>query len=219
MAQGLIGQTSAQVAYAATSAALQERGIRVSAKEVDRAARDVASWRREEESAVVSALFDRGAQAQTEEGPTPRGVVSSVFDWSRWKRGGAVMICVDGAKVRSPHQGKDGLEWFEPRVGVIAPITPVANKAPVHQTGSHNKAYLGGVVSADALFDRLKAVWEQGPHQDCSVVFVADGATRMALRGYGTVCVCTSRAVLRCWTFITRGSTSPAQRLPCYLVG
>lgn len=166
MAQGLIGTTAAQFAYAPSTAKLWERGVRVSAKEVDRTARDVAAWRRDEEKAVASATFGEavsGADAVDQ----CVDAVPKLFDWSRWKHEPSVLISVDGGKVRSPDRGADGLEWFESRAAVIA---------PVDKNSRANKVYLGGVASADAIFDMVCAAWRQGPHKDCQVVFVADGA-------------------------------------------
>jgi len=163
MAQGLIARTATQEPYARTAATLAERGIDVSPKEVDRMTRDVAVWRRDEEQAAVTATFDQTAPREQ----TPEKVIPPLFDWSGWQRGGAVQMSVDGGRVRSPERGPDGLEWFEARAAIIAPVA---------ENRRAQKVYLGGVVSPDDLFDRLAAAWRQGPGKDCPIVFVADGA-------------------------------------------
>lgn len=164
MAQGLIARTGAQEPYARTAATLAERGIHVSPKEVDRMTRDVAVWRREEEQAAVAATFDQSADPDV---VWDKKAHPPLFDWSGWERGGAVQMSVDGGKVRSPDRGPDGLEWFEGRVAIIAPVA---------ENRRAQKVYLGGVASPDDLFDRLSAAWQQGPCKECPIVFVADGA-------------------------------------------
>jgi hypothetical protein len=163
MAQGLVGSTAAQMPYTPTANALEQRAIHVSSKEVDRMARDVAGWRREEESSAVAAVFGQAGTCK----PGQAHKTPALFAWSRWRHALAVQISVDGAHVRSPEQGSAGLEWFEARTAVIAPLGPKAEG---------QKAYLAGVCSGDLLFDRLKAAWEQNPCKQRPVVFVADGA-------------------------------------------
>ena len=69
--------------------------------------------------------------------------------------------------VRSSEKGPDGLLWFECRAGIIA---------PADGDSRGNKAYIGGILSPDALFDQLSAVWRKGDNEQRTSLFVADGA-------------------------------------------
>ena len=164
MAQALVGSYAAQMPYAPAAAALAERGMNISAKEVDRMARDVAAWRKGEQDAVVSAAFGQTDPERSDEACT----LPPLFDWSDWRGVSAMLASVDGAHVRSPERGPDGLEWFEARGAILSAVGREARG---------KRVYLGGVFSADALFANLSAAWQQSPHKNLPLVFAADGAT------------------------------------------
>lgn len=168
-AKALIGKAGSQTPYAHVSEWLsEERGLPVSAKEVDRTVREVSSWRVEEEDRLKGALFGEEAAHLRAAGEDPLEAVAPLCEFEQWEAQAPATISVDGAMVRSCVKGADGnLEWFEHRAGIIA---PAGEKAP------GQAAYVGGVCSADALFDLLAATWRKGGHVDRTCVFVADGA-------------------------------------------
>ena len=75
-----------------------------------------------------------------------------------------------GPMVRSPEMGPKGLEWFECRAGVIAPVGDDAHNAAA------DKAYVAGVCSPDSIFDVLAATWLRGGLANSECGFAADGA-------------------------------------------
>ncbi len=165
-AKAVIAESAADLAYAHVSVKLAgSRAICVSAKEVDRTAREVASWRAEEEKALVNAVFGEKASQARIEGIDPIESTPDLYPMQGWEPDTPALICVDAAKVRSPVKGPEGLLWFECRAGIIAP----ANGNCVG-----NKAYVGGIHSPDELFDRLAAAWRRGDNADRTVVFAAD---------------------------------------------
>lgn len=165
-AKAVIADTAADVPYAHVSAKLdQSRAISVSPKEVDRTAREVASWRAEEEKALVDAVFgEQACQARLNQ-IDPLASAPNLYPMKGWEPKTPALISVDGAMVRSPVKGPDGLVWFECRAGIIAP-------ADGNCTGS--KAYVGGILSPDALFDRMAAAWRRGDNADRICLFAAD---------------------------------------------
>lgn len=168
-AKGLISEAAAQTPFGhVTRWLLAERGIPVSAKEVDRTAREVACWRAQEEERLKAAVFGEEAAHLRAEGEDPLNVVPALHKFSEWTEKSPAQISVDGAMIRSPKKGADGsLEWFEHRAGLIA---PARRKDP------GKTAYVGAVCSADELFDCLAATWRKGGHSQRMSVFVADGA-------------------------------------------
>ncbi len=77
------------------------------------------------------------------------------------------VLPVDGGKVRSPEAGPDGLEWFDGRVGIIAPA----------DAGSRGSTfYVGGVPEPDELFRRLLAGRRSAPATGRRALFIAEGA-------------------------------------------
>ncbi len=170
-AKGRIAQEAVVVPFACAAERLRERGIAVSPKQVDRIVREVASWRSGEEQAVVEAAFAPAQEvlAEADDGsPADRlAAAPSLHTLRGWSQETDAYIGVDGAKVRSPIAGPFGLEWFEDRAAVIADAT---------DRSQASKIYLGGVLSADALFDRLSAVWRQMEPAHRRLLFGADGA-------------------------------------------
>lgn len=165
-AKGYLAEQACQDPYASVSQAAAERAIGVSAKQVDRLAQEVSAWREAEEQAVVAATYPdvSGGQAKGE-----GEEVARLHDFSHWPKEAQVLLCVDGAKVRSPQSGPNGLEWFEDRAALLAPVLGERER-----TGG--KVYLGGVWSADTLFERLSATWVQSGLSGRRMVFAADGA-------------------------------------------
>jgi len=159
-ARALIAESAADFAFGHVPNRLQERGIEVSAKEVDRMAREVSDMRREEEEAAVAATA-RVLRTRTSM-PVP-----ALQDWSGWKPDLPQLISVDGAKVRSTTQGPDGSEWFEVRAGII---DAVGNRGRVQ------KYYCGGTHSPDRLFELLQAAAASDPFPGRLRLFIADGA-------------------------------------------
>jgi len=168
-AKALIGKAGAQSPYAHVSEwLLEERGLPVSAKEVDRTVREVSSWRRQEEDRLRGALFGEEAAHLRAAGEDPLEAAAPLFEFGQWEAHAPAKISVDGAMVRSCVKGADGnLEWFEHRAGMIA---------PAGEEASGQAAYVGGVCSPDALFDLLAAAWRKGGHLQRPSLFVADGA-------------------------------------------
>lgn len=156
-----IAQCSADMPYAPTSAAVVERGIFVSAKEVDRTANEVSGWRcAEEDEAVRQALGD---MARDRDDP-----VLPIHDWTSWGRDEWAILSVDGAKVRSPDKNEEGaLLWFECRAGVIAPASE-KSRSPSFM--------VGGIKDPDEVFRLLLASWRCDPLKRRACLFIADGA-------------------------------------------
>jgi hypothetical protein len=167
-AKAVIAEAAADLPFAHVAEHLgQSRGIGVSAKEVDRTAREVASWRAEEEEELVGAVFgDRACQARLQD-IDPLVSTPNLYPMEGWGPDTPALISVDGALVRSSTKGPSGLEWFECRAGIISPIGP---------DDRAGKAYLGGIMRADDIFDLLAAAWRRGDNAKRLCVFVADGA-------------------------------------------
>jgi len=165
-AKAVIAESAADLAFAHVSTKLaQSRALSVSAKEVDRTAREVAGWRAEEEKALVDAAFgDRACRARVE-GIDPLESTPNLYPMQGWKPDTPALISVDAGKVRSPVKGPEGLLWFECRAGIIAP-------ADGNRTGS--KTCVGGIHSPDELFDRLAAAWRRGDNAHRLCIFSAD---------------------------------------------
>lgn len=160
-AKGIIARTGAQVPYSEASAAMTERDIPVSAKEVDRIVVEVSAWREEEENAAV-----KTASSAREKGEDPQ--VKDLHTWQGWEFETPMCISIDGAKIRSPERGENGLEWFECRGAVIAPVT---------DESKGRKMYCGLVDDPDASFRLLYAHVQSDARRGRRAVFVADGAT------------------------------------------
>ena len=167
-AKALIADSAADMPYAHVSVQLRDwRAVHVSPKEVDRTAREVANWRAKEEKALVDAVFgDKAAKARQEDIDL-LALMPDLHPMAGWDCNTPAVISVDGAMVRSPQKGPDGLLWFECRAGIIAPADSASR-------GS--KAYIGGILSPDDLFDQLAAVWRRGDNAERTSLFVADGA-------------------------------------------
>jgi hypothetical protein len=168
-AQGLIGEAAAQTAFGHVSRwLLSERALPVSAKEVDRTARDVSEWRAQEEAQLKRAVFGEEAACQRAAGSDPLEAAPALGVFAGWKEQDPAQISVDGAMVRSPEKAEDGgLAWFEHRAGVIA---------PARDEDPGETVYVSGVCSPDDLFDLLAAGWRKGGHSTRPAVFVADGS-------------------------------------------
>jgi hypothetical protein len=169
-AKAAIADEASERAFGPASLKLmQTRGLFVSAKEVDRTVREVAGWRKEEEEQLTDALFGEGASAARLADPDqdPLSEAPSLHAFADWPSGAPGLISVDGAMLRSPERGPDGLEWFECRAAVIAPAC---------DADSGQKVYLGGVCSPDDLFDLVRAAWCKGGNTGRRCLFVADGA-------------------------------------------
>lgn len=167
-AKGLIAGLASEVAFSRVAAMLSDRGVSVSAKEVDRTVKEVSEWRHAEELAGVRSVLPskRKANGTWYRVPPSREAVP-LHDWSGWHAQTTAVLSVDGGKVRSPEAGPDGLEWFECRVGIIAPA----------DGGSRGSTfYVGGVLEPDELFRRLYAGWQSAPTTGRRALFIADGA-------------------------------------------
>ena len=160
-ARAAIAEEAAFVPYTRACAKLADRGIAVSPKEVDRTAQEVGGWRREHEQSVQEALTSR-AHLEDDE-PVPM-----LHSWARWERDTPAILSVDGAMVRSPQKGEQGLEWFECRAALIAPAV---------QTSSGGTFHIAGVSGADEIFRRLEAAWRSDPIRNRRTLFIADGAS------------------------------------------
>ena len=127
-AKAAIAEVAAERPFAHTASSLgRERGLFVSAKEVDRTAREVADWRLEEEHRLTDAAFGTEAAILRSEERDPMPQMPALHPFQRWGPGEVAQISVDGARhryLRSTVRGpspEDGLEWFECRAGMIAP--------------------------------------------------------------------------------------------------
>ena len=168
-AKGVIGEAAADAPYAHVCNALREaRSITVSAKEVDRTARETAQWRRTEEERVTASVYGGEALAAWLDGAEAPEPPPQPYSLDGWDAHTPALISVDGGMVRSTTAGPDGPEWFECRAGMIATAD---EKSP------GRKLYVGGVATADALFDQLGAAWQQCNGGERTVLFIADGAT------------------------------------------
>jgi len=166
-AKAVIADAAADEPYAHVAVRLREsRAIRVSAKEVDRTAREVANWRAGEEKLLVDAVFGEKACQARQEDVDLLASTPNLYPMEGWEPKTPALISVDGAMVRSPVKGTDGLVWFECRAGIIAPADDCAG----------SKAYIGGILSPDDLFDKLVAAWLRGDNANRICVFAADGA-------------------------------------------
>lgn len=170
-AKVLIAQRAADDPYAEVSRNLDtERSLPVSPKEVDRTIREVAAWRQAEEKATTGAIFGIEAAKARARGEDPLAASPKLHVLGGWAEGQRALISVDGGKVRSPEKGPKGLEWFECRAGVIAPI------GDDRSSSAGSKAYIAGVRSPDAIFDLLAATWHRSGNEKSECAFVADGA-------------------------------------------
>lgn len=160
-ARAAIAEEAAFVPYSRACAKLAERGIDVSPKEVDRTAQEVGGWRREHELSVQEAATSR-AHLEDDE-PVPM-----LHSWARWEKDTPAVLSVDGAMVRSPQKGEQGLEWFECRAALIAPALPTSRGGTFH---------IAGVSGADEIFERLDAAWRSDPIRNRRTLFIADGAS------------------------------------------
>jgi hypothetical protein len=159
-----IASRAADVPYAATASSLSESGIEISAKEVDRPVAEVSSWRQSEEREVVEATFAPMGCLQED---VKSAEVPLLFDWRGWSAREMLLMSVDGAAIRSPERGDEGLLWYEGRSALMRPAREKSRAHPL---------YLSGVYPCDDLFDLLAAAYRQGPNPQRWVLFIADGA-------------------------------------------
>lgn len=172
-AKAVIAEGAAEDPYAEVASTLtDERGVSVSPKEVDRTVREVASWRREEEAALVRAVFGEDAAVARAVGEDLLADAPALHGPTVWPQGVPALLSADGAMARSTTKGAEGLEWFECRAGLLAPV--IASDAP--RSYGPNTVYAGGVCTPDHLFDQLGAVFRQRVPSGCRAVFVGDGA-------------------------------------------
>jgi len=164
-ARALIAEEAACAPFDLAAQRLNRMGLAVSASEVDRVAREVGTWRKQEQEVVRSVQTQGGS------------LRLPLQDWSEWPSDPSdndiVVFSVDGAKVRSPEQGEQGSEWFEVRSGIVR---------YEQGNGTARKACIGGVMDADQLFETLRSQWWQSPSawrqkgSRLRKVFIADGA-------------------------------------------
>lgn len=179
-ARELIADEAADAAFEKASIRLQRMGLNVSTSEVDSVAREVATWRKQEQEAV-RVVSCQSAQIL----PIP------LHDWSLWPdtpgEEDVVMFSVDGAHVRSNHVGPKGLDWFEVRIGMI--------RLSVADPHKSRKICVGGAMEPDHLFELLRSQWMQAPipwnRRTRRMVFVADGAEWIwnRVRWYFPACI------------------------------
>jgi len=164
-ARQMIAEEAASSPFADASGRLQRMGLIVSASEVDRIAREVGQWRKQEQEVVRS----YSCQAEGE-------LSVPLHDWSLWPSAtdtdDTIVFSVDGAKARSVDSGPSGLEWFEVRSGIIRLSRKFRPSL---------KVCLGGVMDPDKLFETMRSQWRQCPlassrQRSTRMVFVADGA-------------------------------------------
>jgi hypothetical protein len=157
-ARHFIAAESTDAPFARTALRMERHAIPVSASEVDQISREVGCWRKEEEEAVRSFLVLKGRDL-----PLP------LHDVQSWERSlaadAAIVLSVDGAKVRSPVNDGQSLEWFEVRAAAMETTGPNTPKISI-----------AGVLETDKLFETL---WSQSRqvirnHKN-KMVFVADG--------------------------------------------
>jgi hypothetical protein len=167
-AKAVIAEAAVDMPFAhVTAALLDSRAIRVSPKEVDRTAREVAGWREAEETAFMDAVIgEEGCEGRREHTGEP-AVVPDLYPLDGWGPGTPALISVDGVMVRSPEKGDEGLIWFECRGGIIA---------PADDNSAARKAYLGGHSTPDEIFDQMLAAWRRGDNANRVCLFIADGA-------------------------------------------
>jgi hypothetical protein len=159
-ARVVIGQRASHVAYARASAELEERGITVSPKEVDRVTQEVAQWRRDD---VAATQREVRSLAHVED-DVP---VAPLPSWKGWDRDTPAVLSVDGALLRSPEKGPQGSEWFECRAGVIAAADDKSRASTFHTAG---------VLGPDPIFEQLHAGWQSDVVRNRLALFIADGA-------------------------------------------
>ena len=165
-AKAVVADAAADMPYAHVSSKLgQSRAISVSAKEVDRTAREVAGWRAEEEKALVDAVFGEAACSARLNDIDLLASAPNLHAMQGWEPKTPALISVDGGNVRSTEKGPDSLLWFECRAGIIA---------PAECASAGRKAYFGGILSPDELFDKIAAAWRRGDNADRPIVFAAD---------------------------------------------
>jgi len=118
--------------YAHASESLPEIGISVSAKEVDRLARQVAEWHQRETQKEVD-WWRQQKERQTEaifistddDLRSKMSMPPGLFNWKGWEDVECVQISVDGAMVRSPERDDKGkLKWFLEYSGMIRAVDP-----------------------------------------------------------------------------------------------
>jgi hypothetical protein len=176
-----IASQSADDGYALVSRKMRELGIEISAKEVDRQARDVgALLHREQDSETQWHLEDQRQRTEATFVDRPNWeceglgtAPEAMFSWAGWEGQTCAQISVDGAKARSPEMGTTGLVWFDVRTGLIRPVTKKSSAQPFHTSG---------VMSWDEMFDRLWAVWRQRPAGLKDIVFVSDDGAGIKCR-------------------------------------
>lgn len=159
-ARTVIAKTATHMAYAPASENVGERGISVSAKEVDRVAQEVAEWRRQDEKRVHGEVMS-AAHVEDDE------PVSVLPSWKGWARDTPAVLSVDGALLRSPEKGPQGAVWFECRAAVIAPADDLSKAAHFHTAG---------VLDPDTIFEQLYVGWQSDWVRNRLALFIADGA-------------------------------------------
>jgi hypothetical protein len=180
-AKAVVAEVAADRPYAHVAAALtQERGLTISAKEVDRTLREVAGWRAQEESGLASVVFGPESALLRAAGRDPLPEHPPLHGPCSWPPGVAALVSADGAMARSTKKGPQGLEWFECRGGLVAPVIPEGAGPESIGAGARlsslNTVYCAGVCTPDTLFDRLGSCWRQRVPAGCTCVFVGDGA-------------------------------------------
>lgn len=165
MAQRTIAEEAADGPFDKASSRLLRMGIPVSAAEVDRICRVVATWRKQEEEVV------RIARSQSKSLPL------ALQDWNRFpdvpEGDDVLVVSIDGAMVRSDEMGDDGLKWFEVRSGIIRLCRK--EKPDINLC-------VAGHMEPDQIFETLRCQLHQAPkawrRQGRSAprqVFIADG--------------------------------------------
>lgn len=159
-ARGAIAALSAETAFATTAHLAAVMGIDVSPSEVDRVAREVSTWREEEECDAV--VRYRAAEEKRHGSDEPR-----LFRRLDSPDATVALLSVDGVKVRSPETSGGDTGWFEAREAVIAQYNREGK-----QVG--RTLYMGGVRSLDDTFALLAAAVRDAVPKHLALTFVSD---------------------------------------------
>jgi hypothetical protein len=159
-ARHAIAEEAAEGSFARTAHRMAKLGISISASEVERISDSVGTWREEEEEAIRAFAVLKGQDLGLP--------IHDIGVWERFPSDAAMVVSVDGAKIRSNVAAGDatGMQWFEVRA------------ASISLNGEHApKICIAGDMSPDKLFE---TTWSQVRQLKCGtsrkIVFVADGA-------------------------------------------